>query len=391
MGKKPPFITLLLLMPFAAISALLFTPALPLIGQKFHIGNSAVSTAMTIFLFGYALGNLLYGPFAKRYGRKPSIYLGISISLLGIFLILLSDFFVNFPLLLIGRFLTAIGSTSGMKISYTMIGDSFTGAKATKIISLASLSFAIAPSLSVAIGGILTSQLGWTSCFYALAIYNLLLLTLALKLPETAPYLDKQALDSSHIIETYKKKFLNKQLVLSALLMGSVTSILYLFSSLAPFIAISDLKLDPETYGLFNFIPPIGLILGCLTSSRLSSYKSPFEVLSLGFSVVCLMVAVLFGLFFIGDINIWTLFLPIPFLYFGTSLMFNNAVSLALEKAHDKSNGSAVMSFVNISFATFSVLVSNFLKGSNPIVLPTLYIVLVLIISLLRNRLKKAL
>lgn len=389
MKKPPPFIILLLLMPFAAISALLFTPALPSIAQKFAISNSSVSIAMTIFLFGYALGNLIYGPFAKRFGRKISIYLGISISLVGIFLILLSDVFLNFPLLLAGRFLTAIGSTSGMKIAYTMIADSFTGSKATKIISLSSLSFAIAPSLSIAIGGFLTSKFGWTSCFYALAFYNLILFLLTLTLSETAPYLDKDALNFDHVISSYKKKFANKQLILSALIMGSITSILYLFSSLSPFIAISGLQIDPDTFGLFNFIPPIGLIIGCLTSSKLSASKSPFQVLSLGFYVICIMVAILFGLFFYDSINMWTLFLPIPFLYFGTSLVFNNSVSLSLEKAHDKSNASAVMSFVNISFATISVLISNIFKETDPIVLPSMYIVLTLILFGLRFSLRK--
>lgn len=58
-AKKPPLSTLLLLMPFASISAVLFTPALPEIAKVLGVGDREIQSVMTLFLLGYAFGNLL--------------------------------------------------------------------------------------------------------------------------------------------------------------------------------------------------------------------------------------------------------------------------------------------------------------------------------------------
>ena len=182
-GKKPSLLTLLLLMPFASVAAVLFTPALPGIANAFHISESAAGSAMTIFLLGYALGNLPYGPFAKRFGRKPAIYCGVALTLLGCLLVLFAGKILSWNLFLFGRFLTALGSSVGMKISFTMIADAFQEAEATKTVSLATLAFAVAPGLSIALGGFLTTDYGWESCFYAVLLYSLVILGFSIFLP----------------------------------------------------------------------------------------------------------------------------------------------------------------------------------------------------------------
>ena len=72
----------------------------------------------------------------------------------------------------------ALGSSVGLKITFTMIGDAYNQVKATKTISYIALAFAISPGISIAIGGILTRQFGWESCFYFLAAYSLFILLL---------------------------------------------------------------------------------------------------------------------------------------------------------------------------------------------------------------------
>lgn len=189
--------------------------------------------------------------------------------------------------------------------------------------------------------------------------YSFLVLILSLFLPETAPYLDKNALDLKNIKETYKRKFKNKKIVYSALIMGCITSIIYLFSTLAPFLGISEIGLNPEEYGLFNLIPPIGLITGSFASHWLATRREKLTVIKLGGGILVIAITVMLFFFVFGKINVWTLFLPIPFLYFGTSLIFNNASSFAMEHMQDKSNGSAIMSFINMILATVAVLMAQ--------------------------------
>ncbi len=387
--KKPPLFTLLLLMPFASIYAVLFTPSLPEIARILGVGDGQVQATMTVFLLGYAIGNLPYGPLAKRFGRKPAIYLGAVVAILGATLSLLGGLYSFFNLFLVGRFLSALGSSVGMKISFTIIADAFEQVEATKKLSMATLAFAIAPGLAVSLGGFLTAHYGWESCFYALITYSGFVLLLSFFLPETAPYLDKNALNYENIKESYKRKLKNKKVMYSSFMMGCATSIIYLFSTLAPFLGINQIGLDPEQYGLLNLIPPIGLIAGSFTSLWLATRWTKLHVVKLGIKVaICAIILMLF-FFMIGKLNMWSLFLPIPFLYFGTSLIFNNSSSYAMDHMQDKSTGSAIMSFSNMLLATFAVLMAQTVNSLLAIFVPLFFLVFALLAWFLQSRLKK--
>jgi MFS family permease len=375
-------------MPFASISAVLFTPALPEIAQLLGVSDGEAQATMTVFLLGYAFGNLPYGPIAKRFGRKPAIYLGTTIAILGLFLTLFAGERHFFNLFLAGRFLSALGSSVGMKISFTIIADAFEQAQATKKLSLATLAFAIAPGIAVGAGGFLTTHYGWQSCFYALIFYSCIVLVLSLCLPETAPHLDKDALDFKNIKETYQRKLKNKKLIYSALIMGCVTSIIYLFSTLAPFLGINEIGLTPEEYGFLNFIPPLGLIGGSFASHWLATRKEKLAVIQLGGGISVAAIAVMLFFFGMGKLNLWTLFFPIPFLYFGTSLIFNNASSFAMEHMQDKSNGSAIMSFINMMLAAVAVLIAQSTNSPIPLVMPLFFLFFAIFLLLLQRRLK---
>jgi len=376
-------------MPFASIFAVLFTPALPEIAKLLDVSNSEIQATMTVFLLGYALGNLPYGPIAKRFGRKPAIYLGITLAILGSFLTLFAGEQHFFYLFLVGRFLSALGSSVGMKISFTMIGDTFKQAQATKKLSLTTLAFAVAPGLAVGIGGFLTARFGWQSCFYTMIAYSFVLLILSYFLPETAPHLDKQALNFKNIQQTYQRELRNKKFLYPSLIMGFFTSIIYLFSTLAPFLAINEMGLSPEEYGFLNFIPPLGMIAGSFTAHSLAVRKKKLTVIQIGGVIAAISTLFMLGLFALGKINLWTLFLPIPFIYFGGSLVFNNASSLAMQNAHDKSNGAAIMSFINILVAASAVFVVQHIDSPTPLLMPLLFLFFILFLLGLQRQLQK--
>ncbi len=386
LSKEPSLLILLLLVSFASVSAVLFTPALPEITQKLGISTKEAQLTMSIFLVGYALGNLPWGPVSNRFGRKRAAFFGILLAIVGSFLVVLVNFFQFFSLFVFGRFLMALGSSVGMKIAFTIIGDVYQGEKATKKIAHLSLSFAIGPAIAIALGGFLTSYYGWESCFYFLTGYSILLLFLTSLLPETAEKLDRQALSFSKVREGYRRKLKNRMLVTSALLMGCVTSFVYLFASEAPFIGIDVIGLQADTYGLLNFIPPVGMIAGSMLSHALAGKKEAPYAIMLGIAIMFFSSAAMFLLFLLGKISAWSLFLPMPFVYVGTSLVFSNSSALAMTHAKDKSNASAMMNFINLSITVIAL----FVIGSIPtsvFTLPVIFMVIAFLMVFLKNRL----
>lgn len=383
-SQEPQLFILLLLASFASVSAVLYTPALPAMAESFRITNAQAQISMTAFLIGYALGNLPYGPFSNRYGRKPAIYVGILLAIVGSLLILLGGALHSFWLLVMGRFIAALGSSVGLKITFTMIGDVYSQTKATKTISYMMLSFAIAPGLAIALGGLLTSQFGWESCFYFLAGYSALLLLFSLRLPETGQEKDLEALNCTKIITGLWKKFKNKQLVTCALIMGCATSFVYLFASEAPFIGITHIGLRADTYGILNFIPPIGMIMGSFFAHQLAGKKSILTILVMGIGIAFLGSIVMCILFLAGTINALSLFIPMPFIYIGLALIFSNASGLAMTGAKNKSNASAVMNFINMGTSVLALTTIESLPSHKIYVLPFFFLFLGCLMLILR-------
>lgn len=356
MQAKLPFFTLLLLISFASVNAVLFTPALPAIAAFFAITDSAAQQTITWFLVGYTLGQLVYGPIANRYGRKPALYTGISLQIVSSLICVLAGFFHLFSLLMIGRFLLALGSGVGLKMTFTLINETHEPAAAGKKLSYLMLAFAIAPGLGVMIGGLLTAQWGWTGPFYASAIYGIILLFLTSKLPETKKVLELNALKLNHLIHAYTSQFKNFQLIRGGLLMGGATCFVYIFAVLAPFIAMNILHMTSTNYGTANLLPSIGLVLGSLLSAQLAEKYSALTIIRTGLMITILgcvgMLAA--SLFELSAILI--LFIPMMICYFGLAFVFANTSSIAMENVQDKAHGSAVMNFFNMGSPTLAVL-----------------------------------
>ena len=382
--REPSLFILLMLSSFASVTAVLFTPALPAMTTYFQITSGEAQAAVTLFLLGYAFGNLPYGPLSNRFGRKPTLYLGLSIAIVGSLLILGAGTLHLFWLVVIGRLIAGLGSSVGLKIAFTMIGDTSLAHHATKKMSYLILAFAIAPGLAIACGGFLTKQFGWMSCFYFLTGYSLLLLLLAFLLPETAQKLEPEALHLSNIKAGFLAKLKNKKIVLSALMMGCSTSCIYLFASEAPFIGIEKIGLPPDIYGLLNFIPPLGMIIGSFISLRLVGKKEVLTIFLIGMTIGLAATLIMFLLFLLGSLNLYTLFLPMPIIYMGFSLVYSNASSLAMSSARNKSNASAIVNFLNMGFSMVSLFVMGFLPSDKAFILPLFFLVLTLLMFVFR-------
>src|SRR4029078_3396446 len=119
--KEPHIFILIIMCSFASMGAIIFTPALPEIGQFFHVAQGHSQLTISLFLLGYAIGQLIYGPLANRFGRKPAFFIGVFIATLGSLFSILSEPLQSFGLLIFGRVLEALGSSAGLVISFTII------------------------------------------------------------------------------------------------------------------------------------------------------------------------------------------------------------------------------------------------------------------------------
>ena len=177
--------------------------------------------------------------------------------------------------------------------------------------------------------------------------------------------------------------------MISALMMGCGSAVIYVFASKSPFIGMGLIGLTPEVFGNYNLIPLVGMFLGCLLAGKLAGRLPLLKLLCIGTLVSLALSLVMFIPFAMGVINVWSLFLPVAFIYLAESLIFTNVSAFGLSLAKNKSNGSAVMNFINLSVTVIAVLLLEFIYPESALLMPLSFIVFFFVIFVLWLRLRK--
>ncbi|MDP1573453.1 MAG: MFS transporter [Coxiellaceae bacterium] len=372
--KKPHILSLMLLSAFAVMGAIVMMPALPEISVFFQKSIGTTQLTATSFLLGYSIGQLIYGPLANRYGRKKALYTGIIIATLGSIFSILSAPIESFSVLILGRFLEAIGSSAGLAISFTIITDYYFENDTRKIMGLLMLAFAIVPGIAVAAGGILVQYMGWHACFYFLLAYGLLLIYPTYHLPETLSAVDLHATRFKKIVKNYKNKFLNKKLIGFAIITGFSSACVYVFGAEGPFIGIHLLQIPPALYGLLGLLPYIGTLIGSLIGVRLSLYN-PMSVIKFAYTIECVATLCMLVLFLLKVVNLWTLLIPMGIFCVGHPIIAATCGSMSMQQDPDKSNTSAVLNFVAMGMPVLMTLLLSILHVSSAWVMPVIFMI----------------
>jgi MFS transporter, DHA1 family, multidrug resistance protein len=380
--KEPHILTLIFLSSFASMGAIIFAPALPEIAQYFHISQGHSQLTITLFLLGYAIGQLFYGPLANRFGRKPAFYIGIVIATLGSLISIGSEPLHSFTALIIGRMLEALGSSAGLVISFTVIGDHYYPEQARRIVAYLMLAFAIVPGIATFIGGVLVTHFHWISCFYFLLIYGLLLIIPAIHLEETAKELKIDALHIRQILRNYQIVLKNRLLITTTFFFGMSGMCVYIYIASVPFIAINNLGLSPQTYGMIGLIPFIGTALGSLVSARLSSFLSAITLMKAGLIINAISAVLLGTLFYFGVLNLSNLIFSGFILMFGNCVLVGSGASIATSTSIDKANASAIMNFINVGMVMLGTFILAMVPGAPIIKLPLLFLLIIILMSI---------
>jgi DHA1 family bicyclomycin/chloramphenicol resistance-like MFS transporter len=172
------------LMALNALAIDAMIPALPAIGRSLSVAQENDRQLVVIAYFlGFASTQLLWGPLADRFGRKPILAAGVT--LYGLFA-LLCAFAQTFPLLIAGR--VAMGASAAVTrvLVVAMVRDLFEAEAMARVMSLVFMTFMLVPVLAPNIGQAILLFAPWQAIFVMLAVYAVGMLGWSwLRLPET--------------------------------------------------------------------------------------------------------------------------------------------------------------------------------------------------------------
>ena len=165
-----------------AIDAMI--PALPAIGESLSVAQENHRQLVVIaYMIGFGSTQLVWGPLADRFGRKPVLAIGIA--LYAAFAVL-CGIAGSFALLIAARALQGASAAVTRVLVVAMVRDLFQGEAMARMMSLVFMVFMVVPVLAPSIGQGILLFAPWRAIFLVLAAYGLLMLAWSwVRLPET--------------------------------------------------------------------------------------------------------------------------------------------------------------------------------------------------------------
>lgn len=194
------FITLLAMMiAIVALSTDMMLPALDIIGHDLGVANPNDTQLVISSLFlGFAAGQMLAGPISDSFGRKPVVYVGYGVFVIGC---LLSIFATNYSMMLVGRVLQGLGAACPRIITVAIVRDGYEGRAMARIMSIVMAVFIIVPAIAPALGQVVIMFFGWRAVFMALmAMAIISVIWFWARQPETLSDEDRRAFSLKNIL-----------------------------------------------------------------------------------------------------------------------------------------------------------------------------------------------
>jgi len=184
MGRRELLTLISAIMALMALGIDLMLPAFDDIRAAYDLGEASPRTGqvITVFFMGMAVSQLVYGPLADRFGRKPVLYLGIAIYIVGAIGSALAP---TFELLLFSRFVWGVGAAGARVVAMAIVRDRFVGVDMAKAMSQIMAVFMLVPILAPAVGTGIIAIFPWQGVFWFCAVFAVAIGTWSLRMRES--------------------------------------------------------------------------------------------------------------------------------------------------------------------------------------------------------------
>lgn len=281
----PLILLLVLLVLFSPLAIDIYLPAIPQMAEQLGAEVTLMQGTITWFLFSMGLGQLLVGPLADRYGRKPIALGGVLLYGLSA---LAAGFAASLGELMLARVLQGFGACATSVAAFSVVRDSYGPKKSGQMISYLNGAICFIPALAPLLGGWLTAKAGWSANFWFMAGYAAIVGSWLLwRMPETRP---GETSSSGPLISwsRYSPVLRSPSFLFNASLCMLAMAVILAYVTAAPVQLMVKLGLDMSGFSYWFTANAALNILACFLAPRFIARVGPRRTLRIGLLVITL-------------------------------------------------------------------------------------------------------
>ncbi|HKM95578.1 MAG TPA: purine nucleoside transporter PunC [Buttiauxella sp.] len=232
----------------------MYLPAFAAIGQDLQTDASAVSASLSLFLAGFAIAQLIWGPLSDHFGRKPVLLAGLSLFAIGCIGMLWVE---SATALLVLRFVQAVGVCSAAVSWQALVTDYYPASRASRIFATIMPLVGLSPALAPLLGSWILSHFDWRAIFTTLFVITLVLMIPILRLKPRTQHHPQTADNRVSFMSLLSSRIYSGNVLIYAACSASF----FAWLTGSPFI-LNDMGYSPEAIGLSYVPQTIAFLIG---------------------------------------------------------------------------------------------------------------------------------
>jgi MFS transporter, DHA1 family, multidrug resistance protein len=352
-GSAALILVLALLTSMGPLATDMYLPSLPAIAAAFATDAGQVQLTLSVFLVGFAVGQIIYGPVADQYGRKPVLLVGLLLFVAASFACMAAT---SIGALIGARFVQAVGACAAIVLARAVVRDLHTSEDAARILSLMGAIMGVVPAVAPIVGGVLEQAYGWRASFAlsgALAVG--LALIVAMWLPETLAAGRRGQWSARGMIADFRMLAAHATFrrYTAAVCLGYGG--LFAFISGSSFVLQGHYGLDEVEFGFAFALAVVGFIIGTLIAAVCSRRIGIGRTVALGGWALAAGGAAMSVLVLIQPPHYLHVLAPMVIYMVGVGLTLPSSMAGAITPFPDRAGTAS--SLVGFSQMTFAALV----------------------------------
>lgn len=249
------------------LSTDLYLASLPTLAASFRVAPAAVQQTLSMFALGVAVSQLVSGPLADRFGRRPILLTGLLVYVAASLACALAT---HIDALIAARFAQAAGSCTVAVIARAVVRDAWPASEGAQVIARSTSVLAVALLLAPIVGAQLQATFGWRANFALLTLAGAALALLStVRFAETMAPRRAAVIRPTALLRNYGA-LLRSRAFWSYALPGALSfGMVFVYISGASFALIDVLGVPTRHFGYLFALGVLGYLVGTQLCRRM--------------------------------------------------------------------------------------------------------------------------